>query len=403
MTQSLKKSFWELLARSRVLTAERCQQVRDALRGTDGLDAAREVVKAGVLTKFQAEEIINGRWRRLVVGNFVLRDILGFGGMGTAYVAIDRETKRTVAVKLLSEQHKHEAGMRARFQMEGRAGMGLDHANVVRTLEIGTIAELYGETDFMIMELFPGVTLLEGINFSGGPLKVDAACDVTVQAAQGLQYLHRQGMVHRDVKPDNILINADGEVKLLDFGLTLADKSSNDEEFSLAMIFGHDCLGTADFIPPEQSLDSFKVDARADIYSLGCTLFVALTARRPFPYPSRIETIKAHRNQPRPRVDASNPAVPKELADFVQRMMAIRGEDRPQDMGEVIRCLTPHARRRRWAFDFRDVLATRRKRGQKKAEQQARSATGPQSMRPTDLVSRAETDSPQTPKSPTEK
>ena len=295
------KSFWELLHRSRVLEPGREETLRATLGNLDGLEAARAVVQAGAITKFQAELILNGHWRKLKVGNFLLRDILGYGGMGTAYVAADIATRNLVALKLLGEAFRHEPGMRTRFQLEGRCGMQMDHPCLVRTLELGKLEELYGETDFMVMELFPGVTLLEGIHFSGGPLSQDAACDATVQAAQGLSYLHQRGMVHRDVKPDNILIDADGNVKLLDFGLTLADNSIHDDEFSLAMIFGHDCLGTADYIPPEQSEDSFQVDQRADIYSLGCTLYAALTAKRPFPMPTRAETVKAHHQLPRPR------------------------------------------------------------------------------------------------------
>lgn len=395
MTQ-LTQSFWDLLSRSRILSDERCWQARGANPGLDGLAAARKLVADGVLTKFQAEEILNGRWRRLRVGDFVLRDILGYGGMGTAYVAVNRATREMVAIKLLGEQHKHDAGMRARFQMEGRAGMELIHPNLVRTLELGVIQDLYGETDFMVMDLFPGVTLLEGIFFSGGPLKPDAACDVIVQAAAGLGYLHHNQMIHRDVKPDNILIDAEGNVKLLDFGLTLADKSSNEDEFSLSMIFGHDCLGTADYIPPEQAVDSFHVDCRADVYSLGCTLFVALTGKRPFPFQRRIDTIRAHQSAPRPRIDAFNPAVPTEIVDYAQRMMAVNASDRPRDMSEVITFLTPFARRRRWAFSFRDVLATRRKRGAQKLAQQSKPG-GTQATRPTDVVARVETDTPRLP------
>jgi serine/threonine-protein kinase len=200
-------------------------------------------------------------------------------------------------------------------------------------------------------------------------------------------------MVHRDVKPDNLLINSAGDVKLLDFGLTLADQSDDEDEFSLAMIFGHDCLGTADFIPPEQSLDSFHVDPRADVYSLGCTLFVALAARRPFPFPTRLATIQAHRSSPRPRADQFQPQVPAELANIVERMMAIQPEERPRNMREVQDLLRPFARRKRWSFEFRDVLATRRKRGRQKGEQPPANQR-PQALRQTDIAPDAETDAP---------
>ncbi|MCA8998378.1 MAG: serine/threonine protein kinase, partial [Planctomycetaceae bacterium] len=224
-------------------------------------------VRSKLVTRFQAEEVLNGRGRHLNVDHYLLTEVLGYGGMGTVYIGVDRNTGEERAVKLLDEKFKHEAGMRARFQLEAKAGLRLEHARLVRTFELGTVESLYGETDYMAMELVRGVTLLEGLSFSNGPLKWDAACDVVAQAAMGLEYLHSCQMVHRDVKPDNILIDVHGNAKLLDFGLTLANDHTFDEEFSLAMIFGHDCLGTADFIPPEQSLDSMNVDGRADIYS----------------------------------------------------------------------------------------------------------------------------------------
>ncbi|WP_437204938.1 serine/threonine protein kinase [Planctomicrobium sp. SH664] len=388
-------AFVEQVAKSRILPPARLNafaaspQAQSLVSSTE---LAMLAVREQLLTRFQAEEILNGRGRQLRVNDYVLVEILGYGGMGTVYIARHPDKPTCYALKLLGKQYKHEAGIRARFRLEARAGMRFDHPRLVKTYDVGRVEHLYGETDYMVMELFQGVTLLEGISFSAGPMKWDAACDVVSQAAEGISYLHHQGMVHRDVKPDNILIDVQGNAKLLDFGLTLADQACLDEEFSLAMIFGHDCLGTADFIPPEQSLDSMKVDGRADIYSLGCTLYVALTAQRPFPRPNRAETVRAHRTDPRPRADRANPQCPKELADIVERMMAVDPAGRPATAAEVIQLLQPFCRRRNWAFEFQQVLIRRREIRRASASKcQAGSAT--QVTRQTKLNAHQETDS----------
>ncbi len=388
-------TFIQQLEKSRILSAQQFQAFVKSLQLTEevsDMHLATTAVKQKLMTRFQAEEILNGRGRSLSVGDYILFDILGYGGMGTVYIAKHRESKQLVAIKLLGEQTKHDTGIRARFQLEARAGMQFDHPKLVKTLELGTLQDLYGDTEYMVMELVQGVTLLEGINFSNGPLKWDAAADVICQAADGLAYLHENNMVHRDVKPDNILIEVDGNSKLLDFGLTLADQGAFEEEFSLAMIFGHDCLGTADYIPPEQSLDSLNVDHRADIYSLGCTLYTALTAKRPFPGLKRPETVKAHRTQPRPLVKDHNSNAPEELTKTVRRMMSIDPDERPESMQEVVDLLSPFRNKRNWAFEFNQVLIQRREmRKRYISESRARSS---QVQRPTTVNSRDETETP---------
>ena len=387
------KAFAEQLTKARIVpqaTVKAFLNSAEAKAAATPVELATAAVKAGVVTRFQAEELLEGRGRHLLVGDYVLDEILGYGGMGLVYVGHQRGETTRYAIKLLGEQHKHEPGIRARFQLEAKAGMQLDHPRLVKTIELGEIEDLYGETDYCVMELFEGVTLLEGISFSAGPMKWDAACDVVAQAAEGLGYLHERKMVHRDVKPDNILIDVAGNAKLLDFGLTLADQKITGEEFSLAMIFGQDCLGTADFIPPEQSIDSLNVDGRADIYSLGCTLYVALAAQRPFARENRIATVKAHRTDPRPRVDAVNPNVPKELVDLIEKMMAIDSKDRPRDIPTVLAALAPYRKRRNWAFEFGQVLARRRE--LKRALLTRSRLSSLQAGRPTRITSRLETD-----------
>ena len=159
-------------------------------------------------------------------------------------------------------------------------------------------------------------------------------------------------MVHRDIKPDNVLIDNDGEVKIVDFGLAMLHEAACEEEFSLAMIFGHDCLGTADYMPPEQARDSLNVDARADIYSLGCTLYVALTAKRPYKGETNLQILEAHKSQPVPNPQESNADVPDDLARIVQRMMSKSPDERFASMQAVQEALQPFAERRPIEFDF---------------------------------------------------
>lgn len=387
--------FLEQLKKSQILAPRQYQAYAQQLclpEGTTEVQVATNAVRRGLISRFQAEEILNGRARQLTVGNYILCNILGYGGMGAVYIAKHRETNDQVAIKLLGDQCRHDSGIRARFKLEARAGMKLDHPKLVKTLDFGKLQDLYGDIEYMVMDLVEGVTLLEGINFSTGPLKWDAASDVICQAADGLAYLHQNGMVHRDVKPDNILVEVDGNSMLLDFGLTLADRGAFEEEFSLAMIFGHDCLGTADYIPPEQSLESLNVDHRADIYSLGCTMYTALTAKRPFPDRDRSETVKAHRTEPRPSILDINPGVPQKISEAVVRMMAVNPEERPQSMAEVKDLLSPFRKRRNWAFEFNQVLLQRREmRKRYISESRARAS---QTQRPTTVNSGEETETP---------
>jgi serine/threonine-protein kinase len=312
-----------------------------------------------VLSRFQAEELLRGNFRRLRIGKFILQDVVGFGGMGNVYRVRDTEEHRVAALKVLSKRFQHDKGMRARFRLEAEAGLLLDHPHLVRTLGFGETQELYGEVDYMVMEFFEGIALHEVVSVYG-LIKYDSVCDMACQAAAGLEQMHKQDLIHRDVKPDNVLVGHDGTVKLVDFGLALADKRALDDEFSLSMIFGHDGLGTLDYMAPEQSYDSMTVDPRADVYGLGCTLFAVITGRRPFPYPQRSQVLAGHRTEAPPSVLERAPHVPIELASLIQKMMAKKPEDRFPSMSAVQEALTPFAKRRPIPFDFPAILNRRR-------------------------------------------
>lgn len=326
---------------------------------------ADTLVEDGYLTRFQADRLLEGSFRGLVIDGYRILEVLGRGGMGWVYIAEDLETHWRVALKVLPEDQQREAGTLARFRLEAHAGMRLNHPNIVRSHKLGEAEDRYGPVSYVVMELVRGVNLFEFMLMKK-KLDIGHACDIIMQAAEGLGYAHDQGLVHRDIKPENILICADGTVKILDFGLAMVD--DNDEEFSMAMIFGQNRLGTADYISPEQYLDSYKVDARADLYSLGCTLYFALTGRVPFPFDTSAQKLKAHLKKKATRVQELRPEVPRQLAAIVAKLMAKRPENRFQTAREVVRYLRPLAERQATAFNFRSVLNARMSHAKRKEQ-----------------------------------
>lgn len=335
-------------------------------------EVAARFIKEGLITKFQAERILKGSIRGLVIDDYRVVEILGFGGMGMVYVAEEKSTNWQIALKVLSDKFRGNDATKSRFQLEAEAGMKLDHPNIVHTRAIHETEDIYGPIHYVVMDLVKGVSLLEQLLLQGA-LPWQQACDVVLQAAEGLQHAHDSGMVHRDVKPENLLIRSNGTVKVLDFGLAMIDDS--DEEFTMAMIHGQDCLGTADYVAPEQTINSYTVDARADIYSLGCTFYAALTAKLPFPAKTNAEKIGAHRTkQPRSIRDIS-PNVPEKVDLIVRKMMAKRPENRISSASELVGHLKPLAERRDVKFDFPSILRWRARQAKRRAEEQDRRET----------------------------
>lgn len=356
---TLTENFMTTLRRSHLLSDD---QLRIATwrYGLGELDDPQQIagvlIDHGVLTRYQADRILQGKPRGLVVGQYKVQQILGSGGMGIVYLAEDTQSNWKAALKVLFEKHRKNPAMFARFQLEAQAGLRLTHPNILRTLEINRTEDIYGEIHYMAMEFVQGITLVELLHLRRG-IPWRQACDIICQAAEGLQYAHDQGLIHRDVKPDNLLIRSNGAVKVLDFGLAMLDE--NGEEFSMAMIHGQNCLGTADYIAPEQSLDSYRIDARADIYSLGCTLYALLVGRVPFSAPSNAEKVDCHRRKRARPVREFRLDVPERVELIVRKMMAKKPENRFASASEVIRYLQPFANRESVEFDFDAVLAAR--------------------------------------------
>ena len=349
--------FWEQLAKSGLLSPEKSASIARELkkRGvTADDDAAALLVRRGLLTRYQCDRLLEGRSRGFFFDQYRVLDLLGAGGMGWVYRAAETTTDEVVALKVLLDRHKEDRGMLARFQQESRAGLLLDHPHIVRTRATGSAGGML----YMIMDFVEGPSLLE-LLLRRRRLPWSMACDVARQAALGLHHAHQSGWVHRDVKPQNLLIDRLGHVKLLDFGLAMMREGEGGDEFSMAMIFGHECIGTPAFMAPEQARDSLTADARADVYGLGCTLFAALTGDTPFPMRNPLDVVKAHQTQLPKSVRSLVPEIPQGVADIVAKMLAKRPEDRYQSAAAAANALTRWSKTESIEFDFQEILDER--------------------------------------------
>ncbi|MFQ5732968.1 MAG: protein kinase [Planctomycetaceae bacterium] len=362
-TPPIVGEFLELLKQCDLLPSGR---YADIVAGLE-LDAeesaetvAKTLIRRGLLTRFQAERLLTGRSRGFFYGPYKLLEIIGCGGMSRVFLAEDATTGEQIALKALAERYEHDAGMFARLKLESFVGKKVRHPNVLHTRRLGDAAG----APFLVMEHVEGIELQELIE-TGGPVPFAQACDIIRQTAIGLHAAHQTGIVHRDVKPANIIIDRGGGVKILDFGLALLGEDAAADEFSLQMIFGHDCLGTAFYMPPEQSTDSNAVDARADIYSLGCTLYHALTGTVPFPLGDSgmasavARVIESQRTQRAPAIHSLVKDVPDAVVAIVERMMQKRPADRFASAAVVAEALGPYSQRTAIEADLDEVLSAR--------------------------------------------
>jgi serine/threonine protein kinase len=266
---------------------------------------------------------------------------IGVGGMGSVYKAEHRMMQRLVALKIIHPRLLANREAVERFHREMRVAAKLAHPNIVVSYD----ADQAGDLHFLVMEYVQGESLDERIA-KQGPASVTEACDWIRQAALGLQHAHEQGMVHRDIKPHNLMLTTDGQVKILDFGLTrvVGDQaaeggsSGSDSQANVATR-ADTILGTPDYIAPEQIASASAADIRSDIYSLGCTLYFLLTGRAPFSEGSVIARLHAHEQSAFPQLELTRTDVPPALTRVLARMTAKRREDRYATPAEVARDL----------------------------------------------------------------
>jgi hypothetical protein len=258
--------------------------------------------------------------------------VLGAGGMGVVYKAVHRLMDRVVALKVLRRSFTERPALVERFRREVRAAARLDHPNIVAVHD----ADQAGDLHFLVMEYVPGVSLDREVGRRGS-LPMAEACDLIRQAALALEHAHERGMVHRDVKPANLMRLPDGRVKLLDFGLA----EVSDEHAQEAQPAGT-VVGTPDYLAPEQARDPRQADARSDVYGLGCTLYHLLVGQPPFPEATPLGTLLAHQERaPRP-VTAVCEELPAALVRLLDRMLSKDPTRRPA-LAEVAGELAPLA------------------------------------------------------------
>ncbi len=332
--------FWQSAVRSGLLDAPKLEACLEAVppekRTPDAIDRrmARQAVNSGLLTLWQAQQLLAGRYQGLRIDRYELQELIGQGGMGRVYLARDSRLRRPVALKILSRERISNPRALARFRREARVGAQLQHENLVRVYDEG---EANG-VRYLVMEYIAGQTVGKMIS-EQGRLPYALAADLTRQVSLGLEHLHQKGLLHRDVNPMNILVDRDGTAKLTDLGLAI---DPGDEEDEVVTRDGA-TVGTFDYISPEQARHSRQVDTRSDIYSLGCALFQMISGRVPFPAPSLPEKLFAHQSTPAESLTKLVPGVPEGLDAVVRKMMSKRPEDRYARPKEVARALEPFA------------------------------------------------------------
>lgn len=294
---------------------------------------ASVLVKYGLITKFQAKLLLLGKYRGFRIGPYAIKEQIGQGGMGAVYLAEHTTLSRKVALKVLTPGADSDTKLAVeRFLREARAAAALDHPNIVRLHDVGQ----FGTTYYIVMELVEGDTLDKLVTKSGS-LPCGKAVEYIAQAASGLQHAYEKGFIHRDIKPQNLILSKDGTVKILDMGLA---RSSEERDKLTANIDIGAIVGTADYIAPEQAVNDPNVDIRADIYSLGATFYTLVTGRPPFGG-NTTQKLVQHQVKDAPSLTRMDKTLPKELADVVSKMMAKKKEQRFRTPADVIAALTP--------------------------------------------------------------
>ncbi len=329
-------SFVELLGKSNLVDGARLRVfLQQAVPlSTTPRNLAARMVASGLLTQFQAEQLLLGKHRGFTIGKYRILERIGSGGHSNVYLGEHTMVKRRVAVKVLPVAHAQNPAALARFYREARAAGSLDHPNLVKAHDIDCDNGMH----FLVMDYVDGSSLQQLVA-RFGPLSVERSAHYIRQAAQGLQAAHLAGLVHRDVKPANILLDRLGFIRVLDLGLA---RFFSDNEDPLTLKYeNNNILGTADYVAPEQALNSHEVDIRADIYSLGATFYFLLTGQPLFPEGQITHKLIWHQTRQPTPVRQLRPEIPPKLAAAVERMIEKTPERRYQTPTDVVEALTP--------------------------------------------------------------
>lgn len=320
MSKITSEKFVELVQKSQLASATALETALEAIRQENGgalpedpVALAKALQEREVVTHWHCEKLLQGKYKGFFLGKHKLLGHLGSGGMSSVYLAEHTLMHDKRAIKVLPKSRLGNSSYLARFQLEAKAIASLNHPNIVRAHDIDNERD----THYIVMEYVDGADMQTMVK-KKGPLPFTQVADFIAQAARGLQHAHEKGLIHRDVKPANLLVNLHGRIKILDLGLALF---SDDKQASLTMDFNDKVLGTADYLAPEQALNSHKVDCRADIYGLGCTMYFLLTGSPPFPDGTIAQRIAKHQSAMPTDIRKLRPDCPGELDGICLKMI----------------------------------------------------------------------------------
>lgn len=339
---SVKSIFRESAIRSGLITAEQFDQARAAIIGEperlptpvqalSDEELAAKLIALKLLTRYQADQLIAGR-TKLNLGPYTITDWIGQGGMGQVFKAVHKLMGRQCAVKVLPRDKSTPEAIES-FTREIRTQAQLDHPNLVRAYDAGHD----GNVHYLVTEYVPGTDLRQLVRREG-PLSMQQAANVIVQAALGLEYAHQRSLIHRDVKPGNILVTPEGVAKVSDLGLSgFIHDAANDPRAGKI-------VGTADYLSPEQIRSPATITSVSDIYSLGCTLYYAISGKVPFPGGTTRDKARRHCEETPWHPRRFNPEISEEFVEIMADMMEKEVDARIQTAAEVAARLEPWAR-----------------------------------------------------------
>ncbi|MCE5266413.1 MAG: serine/threonine protein kinase [Planctomycetaceae bacterium] len=339
MSQAGRPTFEQCAVLSGLLTQQQIDEARAGMRWSEGEEPdagatpsdkqlADRLIEIGLLNPWQATQLLAGR-TKFTLGPYIMVDSIGQGGMGQVFKAQHGKMGRIVAVKVLPRDKSTPEAVQS-FTREIRALAQLDHPKLVAALDAGQDGNVY----FLVTEYVPGADLRKLVR-EHGPLAMETAASIVSQVAEALAYAHAKGIVHRDVKPANVLVTPDGQAKLSDLGLSgpLHDAAENDPRYGKV-------VGTADYLSPDQVRDPWTPTPAWDIYSLGCTLYYSVTGKVPFPGGTATDKARAHCELRPLNPRRLNPQLTTEFADVMADMMAKEPSQRIATAEEVVRRLS---------------------------------------------------------------
>ncbi|QDT11287.1 serine/threonine protein kinase [Planctomycetes bacterium K23_9] len=323
-----KLTFCEAAVVSKLVKPRQLKKVMELTKTDDESIIAATLVKSGVITQYQSQQLEAGR-TKLKLGPYLVTDWIGQGGMGRVYKAVHDVMGRVCAVKVLPLEKMTDESRDA-FIQEIRVQASLDSPYVVRAYDAGQDGSIH----YLVTEFVPGIDLRRLVR-NNGVLSMNHAASIVSQAALGLQYAHEMGLIHRDVKPGNILVTPDGHAKVSDIGLAAYSMGLSGD------VRAGKIVGTADYLSPEQIRHPMELSPASDIYSLGCTLYYCVTGKVPFPGGDSKSKCKRHCEQTPWHPRRFNPDLSEDFVDVIADMMEKDPARRTSSAQEVAERLEP--------------------------------------------------------------